>query len=93
MEGRGRWWGRGGEDRDEDARRAKWRGEVRGARGRSDTGVRACACVACARVCVKNGESRRKAKSTGGGSVEEDTKRRRASLARFHARNEDERRL
>lgn len=38
---------------------------------------RVCACVrAC--VCVKkNGESRRKAKSTGGGSVEEDTKRRR----------------
>lgn len=27
------------------------------------------ACVACERVCVKNGESRRKAKSTGGGSV------------------------
>lgn len=38
-------------------------------------------CVrACVRACVcvkKNGESRRKAKSTGGGSVEEDTKRRR----------------
>lgn len=52
MEGRGRWQGGGEdtEDRDEDARRAKWRGEERGARGRSThTGV----CVCRVRACVR----------------------------------------
>lgn len=72
MEGRGRWQGGGSEER---TRRigTRMRGVQSGGerKGEREAAPRTpvCACVACERVCVKNGESRRKAKSTGGGSV------------------------
>lgn len=87
--------GRGEEDRDEDTRRAKWRREER--RGQRETAsTPTCVCVrACMCVCKEEwrieakGEIHRRWIGRGG----HEAATRRASLARFHARNEDERRL